>query len=422
MKNISKISYLAVGITSVLIFSGCGKVAIDPNPPVQNVKMEQGTQAQVTSTPTIESSQEKVQVTSANWREHDAELAKQVDDGSFKGAINTDPATSTVHYIDFKNGFEVDLPYNPNWGIKNLVPVPYEATTTQVDFGPLVVICMGSCETGRDYQLTVLPHTKTAVEITTELRDNASTTKKIMVGNITVLDKYPTGDTDCISVNLEFTINNHTYNLNSSCFGNAASDRETLVNVIKSMKFFDKIVLNEKNLDQILENGVCHPKFRTDAPNSLVPYRNIDKGIEMSIPYNKNWTYGVMVLAPYFDDSEHGYIYFGPAFPLYSSGAGCDIERMYKFSFLPLTSVDKITAQVKEGVQMNNQKIEIQKKVIGNLSVVEIDFSELTDRPNFPKHRDTYIFGKKYTYEIENYGHIPPVEEVEKIISTIKFI
>jgi hypothetical protein len=76
-----------------------------------------------------------------------------------------------------------------------------------------------------------------------------------------------------------------------------------------------------------MSDKACDEDFNHEPANTNVAYKNIDKGLELSIPYNKNWGSKNYRINPY--DEEKNGISFGE----FTIGEGCSWLRNYQLSF-----------------------------------------------------------------------------------------
>lgn len=93
---------------------------------------------------------------------------------------------------------------------------------------------------------------------------------------------------------------------------------------------------------------MCDVGFNSEPANTFVTYRNIEKGIEISIPYNNNWGNEKYRIDPY--DKEKTGISFGS----FREGEGCSWKREYGLSFV----ISKNKEQTKKNIISNNSEVE----------------------------------------------------------------
>jgi hypothetical protein len=92
-----------------------------------------------------------------------------------------------------------------------------------------------------------------------------------------------------------------------------------------------------------MSDDACNENFNYDPPNTFIKYKNIAKGLELSIPYNNQWGSSRYKINPY-DENEKG-IKFG-RFGIYE---GCSWLREYSLSFVNLQDKESTRKTIASG-------------------------------------------------------------------------
>ena len=98
------------------------------------------------------------------------------------------------------------------------------------------------------------------------------------------------------------------------------------------------------------------PELNKDEPNTTVPFKNEEMGIELAIPYNEKWGTAKFKLEPVEDSSNEDVrgIGFGPA-NIFGEG-GCAFMRHFHLNVKPKRAVKEITADLlKHGAIFENE-------------------------------------------------------------------
>lgn len=105
---------------------------------------------------------------------HDTKLGypelKGIEISSLK--FNSDIPNQTVTYASKEKGYSVDLPYNSNWGTKDLYIMPYDEADGDVFFGP---VGPGEGGIGRWDYVSVVPQ-QSIEELTNKARRDPEST------------------------------------------------------------------------------------------------------------------------------------------------------------------------------------------------------------------------------------------------------
>ena len=177
------------------------------------------------------------------------------------------------------------------------------------------------------------------------------------------------------------------------------------------------------------KNGKCEvntfpPRFREnfneDNTDSLVLYKNIEKDIELMIPYNEKWGNSECKVNEYMI-GENGAIYFGkPTF-----------LGEFTLEFLESKKTNEILgeqAEINGGKGANPQKyLDLSLEEVNGLGVYKINGMEVVRVNNFGMCEtvDMIVIGSKFNYKFSSCSGKnvkETMQKLEDIIKTIKFI
>lgn len=354
-----------------------------------------------------------VEVTSENWEQFDPGLAKELELNTFDYTqLNEEATTNTVLYQNTHYGFEVGLPYNPEWRIKNLVPVPYEAGATSVTFGPFTVFGEGTSMLTRPGTLFVTPK-RTVSEIekeriawAKEMGLEEPDFEKLNIGNLTVY-RYAV---EMLNGSSEY----ETIGPNNNIVVKGVSE-EGMQTIFGSLKFFEPskriVVTNEFARNN--SEKLCEEKFNTDPANTTVVYRDEMAGFEVKVPYNEKWGNDKYSVAPHEQYKNAGIrgegFIFGPVHTRWEEG-GCGGARKIHLSVVPVKSAAEI-------VQSNVGEPKPVLMNINGLTVAKInDFGMCTDWAY-------EVAGKKHNYRLDaSCGSDEEYIMIEQLLKTFTLI
>lgn len=445
MNSHTKIIFGVISLTLVGLVSGCGKVSINTNPPLQPVHMEQTEMQPTTTAPATSTPQEKIEVTSENWFKQDKDFAKLVASGQ-DPHLNADRATSTVHYINFEHGFKVDIPYNKSWGTKKIYPAPFELFNPEsgasqqyvIKFGPLVVTGEGEIGLERPYYISVSKHR--------DIDQIESDFKKEISGYDLGSDKWPPGEKLIINglpvfhgmhsilcEHHEYEIVGKNYNVVvSSACDDTEEAGKVLLDVIKSMKFFDpnkRIVLTPENIEKLNldQMTICELNFNQDPPNTTVTYTDKKAGFSVEIPYNKLWGDQNYSVPPYSIEKNGRSITFGD---MTTHGEGCGFIQYHSIFISEHQLAPAVEAAARNLIAieypgntylLNSPELQPTILHINNLEVVRY-----SDPPGMCANIHYEIIGKKYNYDIINQcgddGGLENNPMVKQVLQSFKLI
>lgn len=130
--------------------------------------------------------------------------------------------------------------------------------------------------------------------------------------------------------------------------------------------------------------------FSTNQENNWATYKNSEKGLEVSIPYNSEWGSPEYRLNP-FDEDKNG-ISFGT---INIQGEGCGAwvitERL---SFLPAQTKEATLRRLQKESAAEEFPYSIDTLTVGDKDVIEYEKDGLCGGGG------TIIIGKKYNYEL----------------------
>lgn len=159
----------------------------------------------------------------------------------------------------------------------------------------------------------------------------------------------------------------------------------------------DRTLLTSENISQYNPPSKpnCSEKFNTDMPDTIAKYENMDRGITLELPYNKNWgneTYKIMPYEMWNDETGEEYVLFGPI----TDFEACSWVRNYALYFYPAKSADMRIEEMKKAPNYSETFIiEPTKKVIAGLDIIEFQSHGLCDNVELE------VVGKKYNYVLK---------------------
>ncbi len=132
--------------------------------------------------------------------------------------------------------------------------------------------------------------------------------------------------------------------------------------------------------------------FSVNEENSLATYKNLEKGLEVSIPYNSEWGSPKYRLNP-FDEEKNG-ISFGT---INVRGEGCGAWVVtQRLTFLPAQSKDATLKRLKKESDSEKFPFVINTMQVGDKEVIEYI------RDGMCGGGGTIVLGKKYNYELSD--------------------
>jgi len=149
--------------------------------------------------------------------------------------------------------------------------------------------------------------------------------------------------------------------------------------------------------------------FSTYEGNEWASYKNLEKGLEASIPYNSEWGASEYRLNP-FDEEENG-ISFGT---INVRGEGCGAWMITeRLAFLPFETKEATLKRLEKESAAENYPYTINSLTIGDKEVVEYDKDGMCGGGG------TIVIGKKYNYEFSQHCGSNTNED---IIKSMKFV
>lgn len=141
-----------------------------------------------------------------------------------------------------------------------------------------------------------------------------------------------------------------------------------------------------------------------------VTYKNPEKGLEVSIPYNPNWGSPTYQLNPY--DEYNNRLSFG-TINIRGEGCGAWIPGTQRLDFIPAETKEKTLARLQKESDTLKFGYSIKSFTIDGKDVVEYNKDGLCGGGG------TIIIGKKYNYELSTVCYANTRED---IIKSMKFI
>jgi len=160
------------------------------------------------------------------------------DEAACNTKFNGDPASTAVKYSNLKNGIELEVPYNPNWGNDKFKINPFDDTADHITFGPISPF--EGCSLIRQYFINIIKQRTAAVAIKAINDDATKNTTYVSdspkvknINGITVVE-YNIGEF-CSAPTIEIVGKRFNYELAPVC----GDTYKVIEDMVKTVKFID---------------------------------------------------------------------------------------------------------------------------------------------------------------------------------------
>lgn len=171
-----------------------------------------------------------------------------------------------------------------------------------------------------------------------------------------------------------------------------------------------------QNFGTVMDDIMCKELFNVDPANTQVEYKNIDKGIIVSLPYNDNWGNGKYRVNPYdYEINPYGENYDIVSFGRIDVFEGCGWIRNYTLKIMKSNETSEVISNLKDGDLTSAPSI-IR---INGRDVIKYEGYGLCNYPTLE------VVGSKYNYNFSPVCGIDSKEEfeiLEDIVETIEIV
>ena len=302
----------------------------------------------------------RVELTADGWnKKFLAELNKGDNCSNFFETRFSAKPNTFVTYSSSEFKYSVNFPYNASWGDKENRVKQYDRNS--YDKKSLMFGQPSFSEGCSFFQTSLVELPKSTIDQAIQLidaenvkqnKENTSFPETATYKKNTNL-KYPVLEIETANAMFGFVKSAKIF-LPSVTLEIANPDSGLVVQLVNSIKILNETTNqdtrtllttgNAYNENTVKMGGMagkaCDEEFNHELANTNVTYKNIDKGLELSIPYNKNWGSKNYKINPY--DEEKTGISFGE----FTIGEGCSWLRNYYLSFETIKSKELVKKEI----------------------------------------------------------------------------